>query len=52
MTVTTENINSAILGYWRSGASLSEISKIVEVPISTIMLIITNYEAKGNDIKR
>ena len=43
----TEQIISAIIGFWRMGASLTEIKEVTEVPISVIIKIINDYAAKS-----
>ena len=47
--MTTENVISAIIGYWRMGATLNEMNSITSVPVSVIEKIILDYEAESND---
>lgn len=52
MTITTEHINSAILGYWRMGATINEIYQLTDVAPIRIKMIISKYEAASNDRER
>lgn len=42
--LTDENIKSAIIGYWRSGASYQEISEIISMPQYYVKRIIDEYK--------
>jgi len=44
MKIRTEHIISAIIGYWRSGASLEEIKSIFNIRISVLEEIINKVK--------
>ncbi len=47
--ITVDHIKSAIIGYWRSGAGLKQITEISGLDILKIIRIISDHEAKSND---
>ena len=47
--MTTENVISAIIGYWRMGATVNEIYQLTDVAPVRIKMIISKYEAESND---
>ncbi len=40
----TDSERSALIGYWRSGATLFEISFILSISVPYIEKVITNYQ--------
>lgn len=52
MKVTTKYIISAIIGYWRMGATINEIYQLTDVAPIRIKMIISKYEAASNDRER
>lgn len=47
--MTTEHIISAIIGFWRMGATFEQINDVTSIPISIIKEIIAQHESKSND---
>jgi hypothetical protein len=42
---------SAIIGYWRCGASCQDISEIMSIPFHCVELIICNFKIKQKSIQ-
>lgn len=47
--MTTDNVISAIIGYWRMGATVNEIYQITGIAPIRIKIIISKYEAKSHN---
>jgi DNA/RNA endonuclease YhcR with UshA esterase domain len=50
--LTSEHVISAIIGFWRMGATLTEMSDETSIPVSVIIKIISRHETPGEYIKR
>jgi hypothetical protein len=48
MKIKTQHIKSAIIGYWRSGAEIMDISLLLGISYSEIEQIIVSYSLKEN----
>lgn len=46
INVPKKNIDAAIIGFWRQGATLAEIGAIFEVPFFVVERIVEKYKAK------
>lgn len=46
INVPKKNIDAAIIGFWRQGATLAEIGAIFEIPFFVVERIVEKYKLK------
>jgi len=46
INVPKKNIDAAIIGFWRQGATLAEIGAIFEIPFFVVEIIVEKYKTK------